>query len=122
MHAQLAASRARKDGALAAYEQTVLRALEDTENAFVRYGAALAQAESLVARQRAAERARDLAARQYEAGSSDSLVRLDAERSALAAARDVVAAETERNLALVAVYKALGGGWSTMASDGIAAQ
>lgn len=122
LHAQLAASRARKDGALAFYEQAVLRALEETENAFVRYGAAVARTESLVARQRAAERARDLAVNQYEAGGADPLARLDAERTALAAARDVNAAETERNLAIVAVYKALGGGWEIVTSEGIAAQ
>ena len=122
LHAQLAASHARKDGALAVYEQTVLRALEETENAFVRYGAAVARAESLAARQRAAERARALALSQYDAGRADPLVRLDAERNALAAARDTIAAETERNLALVAVYKALGGGWRIAPGDRIAAQ
>lgn len=122
LHAQLTASRARTDGALAAYEQTVLRALEETENAFVRYGAAVTQTESLLARQRAAERARDLAVQQYDAGRADPLVRLDAQRTALAAARDVVAAETERNLAIVAVYQALGGGWTIAPSDSIAAQ
>lgn len=122
LHAQLSASHARKDGALAAYEQTVLRALEETENAFVRYGAAVARAESLLARQHAAERARDLAVTQYEAGRADPLARLDAERTALAAARDVVAAETERNLAVVAVYKALGGGWTIAPAENIAAQ
>jgi multidrug efflux system outer membrane protein len=122
LHAQLTASRARKDGVLATYEQTVLRALEETENAFVRYGAAVARTESLVARQRAAERARDLAVNQYEAGGADPLARLDAERTALAAARDVIAAETERNLAIVAVYKALGGGWEIASPESIAAR
>ena len=63
-----------------------------------------------------------MAAHQYEAGSADPPTRLDAERTALASARDVIAAETERNLAIVAVYKTLGGGWTTSPSDGIPAQ
>ncbi len=109
LRAQLAASRARADGALANYEATVLRALEDTENALVRYGAALARGESLDARRAAAERARTLAIHQYEAGATDSLARLDAERTVLAAERDALFARTERHLALVSLYKALGG-------------
>jgi multidrug efflux system outer membrane protein len=112
LQAQLGASRARADGALAHYEKTVLRALEETENAFKHYAAALDRSASLEARHAAAERARVLATQQYEAGSSDPLARLDAERLALAAARDVIAVHTERQLALVMLYKALGGGWS----------
>lgn len=122
LQAQLAASRARTDGALAAYEQTVLRALEETENALARYAAAMARMEPLLARQRAAERARDLALEQYEVGRADPLARLDAERTALGAARDVIASETERNLAIVALYKALGGGWAAVPASSIAGQ
>ncbi|MDP3071391.1 MAG: efflux transporter outer membrane subunit [Opitutaceae bacterium] len=109
LRAQLTASRARADGALAHYEATVLRALEDTENALARYRAALARGDSLDARRAAADRARTLALRQYEAGATDPLARLDAERTALAAGRDALSAHTERHLALVALYKALGG-------------
>ena len=111
LRAQLRAAEARADGVIANYERTVLRALEDTENALARYRAAVTRAEALVLRQAAAERARTLANRQYEAGGADPLARFDAERTALAAERDVIAANTERNLALIAVYKALGGGW-----------
>lgn len=109
LQAQLAASRAHADGALAYYEATVLRALEDTENALARYRAALARGDSLDARRAAADRARTLAHRQYEAGATDPLSRLDAERTALTAERDAVNARTERHLALVSLYKALGG-------------
>lgn len=109
LRARLAASRARADGALAAYEATVLRALEDTENALTRYRAALARTDLLESRHAAAHRALGLAQRQEEAGATDSLARLDAERTALGAGRDALAARTERHLALVALYKALGG-------------
>jgi multidrug efflux system outer membrane protein len=109
LRTQLAGSRAHADGALAHYEATVLRALEDTENALARYRAAIARGDSLDARRAAAERARTLALRQYEAGATDPLARLDAERTALAAERDALTARTERYLALVGLYKALGG-------------
>ena len=109
LKAQLAASHARADGALAHYEATVLRALEDTENALARYRAALARANSLDARRAAADRARTLAVRQSEAGAADPMARLDAERTALDAQRDALVARTERHLALVGLYKALGG-------------
>lgn len=112
LHAQLQASEARADGLLAAYERTVLRALEETENALARYGAATARGDTLSARHAAAERARVLAQRLDQAGGADPLARLDAERTALAAERELIAAHTERSLALVALYKALGGGWN----------
>jgi len=112
LHAQLRASQARAEGALANYERTVLQALEETENALARYAAAQARTLSLAARRSATERARTLANQQYEAGSADPLARLDAERTALAAERDLIAADNERRLALIAIYKALGGGWN----------
>lgn len=97
--------------AFAYYEQTVLRALEDMENGMLRYRAAEDRLRILVERQVAAERAWGIARTQYEAGAIDSLENNDAERTALAAAREVVAAATEHRLAVVALYKALGGGW-----------
>lgn len=47
--------------------------------------------------------------RSSAAGAVDPLARLDAERTARAAERDALSARTERHLALVGLYKALGG-------------
>jgi multidrug efflux system outer membrane protein len=105
------ASRFDAEGALASYEQTVLRALEDVENALVRYRTAEESLRLLGERQAAAERGLQIAHAQYEAGAIGSLEATDAERTALAAERETVDAATEHRLAVVALYKALGGGW-----------
>jgi len=105
------ASRFEAQGALAFYEQNVLRALEDMENALVRYRSADERLRLLAERQLAAERALRIAQAQYEAGAINSLEATDAERNALAAGRETVSAATEQRLAVVALYKALGGGW-----------
>ena len=105
------ASQFEAEGMVAFYEQTVLRALEDMENGMLRYRSAEDRLRLLAERQAAAERAWRFARSQSEAGASDSLEANDAERTALAAAREMVSAATEHRLAVVALYKALGGGW-----------
>lgn len=106
------ASQFEAEGVFAHYEQTVLRALEDVENGMLRYRTAEDRWGILVERQAAAERAWQIARTQHEAGAIDSLQANDAERIALAAAREMVSAATEHRLAVVGLYKALGGGWA----------
>ena len=80
MKARINASRARSDGALLNYEQTVLRALEDTEDSLVTYSRArdrLVHDQDAVTASGTASR---LARLRYENGSSDFLQVLDAER------------------------------------------
>ena len=105
------ASQYEAEGTLAHYEQTVLGALEDVENALVRYRTAEERLHSLAERQAAADNALEIATSQYEAGAIDSLETTDAERGALIAARESAMAAIEQRLAVVAVYKSLGGGW-----------
>jgi multidrug efflux system outer membrane protein len=111
LNASRRASQFRAEGALASFEQTVLRALEDVENAIVRYRAAEERLNSLVQRQAAAESAFRIAQAQYSAGAVSALEAIDAERIALASARDTVRAATEQRLSVIAINKALGGGW-----------
>jgi multidrug efflux system outer membrane protein len=105
------ASRFQADGVLALYEQSVLRALEDMENALVRYRTADERLRLLMERQSAAARALRVAHEQYQAGAISSLEATDAERTALVAERETLLAVTEQQLSIVALYKALGGGW-----------
>lgn len=103
--------RARFEQARIAYEQTVLTALEDVENALT----AWRNEEDRNGRLRAALAAsRDAEAQSqalYRAGVSDFLDVLDAQRSRQSREAQLVSSDTERALALVALYKALGGGW-----------
>ncbi len=111
IRARIAAGEARADAALAAYEQTVLRALEETESALLAYGKLQDRLRHLVEQAQAATDAARLARVLFEEGAADYLSVLDAERSRFSAESAVATAQTDLHLALVAVYKALGGGW-----------
>lgn len=113
VRARLRASEARADGALAAYELAVLRALEDTENAFTGYAQQQARLSSLSQQAAASRRAAELARIQYREGVIDFLRLLDAERTLLEAEDGVAQGETALQTGVVAIYKALGGGWET---------
>jgi multidrug efflux system outer membrane protein len=109
--ASVKAAKANAEGQLAAYEKTVLTALEETENALVDFGRLQAQRDHLAASARAAAVAVDLANQRYQSGMVDFLIVLDAERTQLAVEDQLAQSRTRTATALVAVYKALGGGW-----------
>jgi len=111
VRARIRAAEAEADGLLAAYERTVLTALEETENALVRFGRARERQLSIAVASRASARAAELARLRYRNGVDSFLNVLDAEQRLLDAQDQSAVAETESALALVAVYKALGGGW-----------
>ena len=111
VRARIAGAKARADGALLRYEQSVLRALEETENSLVSHARAR---ERLVHAEQAASAnstAADLARLRFEGGTSDFLQVLDAERSQLEAEDRLAQTRTEAATSLIAVYKSLGGGW-----------
>lgn len=105
------ASEARADEALANYQRTVLRALEDVDNALVGYNQQRERVQHLVEQAEQSRHAASLARARYEAGAADYLELLDAERTQLAAEDQLAAAEADVNLQAIALYKALGGGW-----------
>jgi outer membrane protein TolC len=98
-------------GQLAAYQQTVLRALEETENAFVGYGEEQRRLANLMEQARQSERAAQLAQVRYREGVTDFLTLLDAQRTQLQAEDAVAVSEVQVYTGVVAIYKALGGGW-----------
>jgi multidrug efflux system outer membrane protein len=109
--AHVESSRARSDVALATYEQTVLRALEETEDALVTHARtrdSLRDATDAAVASRTAAR---IARTRYEGGLVDFLDVLDAERTQLTAEDQLAQSRTEAATSLIAVYKALGGGW-----------
>ncbi len=109
VRARLRASKAQADGAAAEYEQAVLLALEDTENALTRYAKQQARLGIVAEQAQAARKAESLAQLRYREGSEDFLALLDAQRNQLAADDALAAAEASVNVSVVAVYKALGG-------------
>ncbi len=111
VRARLRGADAEADGALASYEQQVLLALEESENAFSDYGKRQQRLVSLIRQSESSRAAADLAAIRYREGTVDFLVLLDAQRERLAAEDSQAQAEVEMYQGVVAIYKALGGGW-----------
>ncbi|HZE91349.1 MAG TPA: efflux transporter outer membrane subunit [Rhizobacter sp.] len=113
VRAGIQASKARTDAALALYEQTVLRALEETEGALIGFNRAEARKVSLQSAAEQSEIAARLARERFDAGVTDFLTVLDAERRLLEDQNQLVQGQTAAAVSLVAVYKALGGGWKS---------
>jgi outer membrane protein, multidrug efflux system len=94
---------------VAAFEQVVLRALEETENALVTYREDQQRLVKLVEQARESSRAAAIARVRYREGVADFLALLDAERTELQAEDAVADAESGVFVSVIAVYKALGG-------------
>jgi multidrug efflux system outer membrane protein len=112
VRARIGSARAQTDAALASYEGAVLNALEDTEAALVSYGRSQSRRDALQVAATASDKAADLARRRFEGGLIDFLEVLDAERTALSAELLLSQSRTDAATSLIAVYKALGGGWN----------
>ena len=114
VRARIRATDAVAEGALAFYAQTVLNALEETENALVRFARARQRQSHLHIAASSSARAVELARVRYSDGIDSFLNVLDAERQLLELQDQLAQSETESALALVALYKALGGGWENV--------
>src|SRR5262245_8233814 len=101
-------------GALAAYQSTVLAALEETEDSLVSYHNQLRTTESLRASAEASAKAAELARLRYRDGITTFLTQLDAERRMLEAQERLAESETRVATELVGLYKALGGAWEVV--------
>lgn len=115
---RIAAQEAATHHAYVLYEQTVLVALEDVESAMVYYKRERARRDALRRATAAARCAAELAQARYEDGLTDFQDVVDAERSLVNLETSLVQSEGQVAVDLVALYKALGGGWT----PGVSAQ
>ena len=115
VRARIAASEARTQEALLVYDQTVLRALQETDDAFKAYGAAGSTLGLRLLESGANREAARLARVRFSAGEGLYLEVLEAERADFASRRALAVARTDQRLAVVSIYKALGGGWELCA-------
>lgn len=111
---------AASDAALARYEQTVLRALEETDASLTNYTKSIVKQEHLRESAEASLEAARLARVRFENGAADFLTVLDAERSALQAEDALAQSQTQTATALLAMYKALGGGFRPVTQTALA--
>ena len=95
------------------YQQTVLQAWHDVDNALTAYAAEQRRRSALAVSVAENRHALDLSRQRYQQGVADFLNVLDAERSLLAAEQQLADSTTTVSANLVQLYKALGGGWET---------
>jgi outer membrane protein, multidrug efflux system len=118
---QVDVARARAEQARYGYEQTVLVALQEVNDALV---GVRASRDVTAAQERQTEALRSayrLADRRYQNGISSYLEVLDAQRNLFAAELALALAERLQLSAAVELYKALGGGWPVAAGGASAA-
>ncbi|MHB1402394.1 MAG: efflux transporter outer membrane subunit [Thiobacillus sp.] len=112
LRAQVEIQDAVREQAQVTYEQTVLTALQEVENALVALARNRERVEALAIAAESAGNAAQLARQRYSAGLIDFQSVLDTERSVLSAEDSLASSRADGVLALIRLYKALGGGWS----------
>ena len=106
-----------QEQALIQYEAVILGALEEVENALVAYAEVQQRRQSLSEATQAAQKAAELAQYKYQAGLTDFTNILDAQRSLLSFQEQLAQSNGDVTSNLVRLYKALGGGWPSLAKD-----
>ncbi len=116
LRAQVEIQDAVREQALYAYQRAVLAALQDVENALVDLAHNRDRHEALTNAVGAARDAAELARLRYSTGLIDFQSVLDSERNVLLLEESLARNRADEVLALISLYKALGGGWSTAES------
>jgi NodT family efflux transporter outer membrane factor (OMF) lipoprotein len=111
VRARIAASRADGDAQLAQYQQSVLLALEDVENALVSYARSQDRDVQLQLAAKDSKLAADLASVRFKDGATGLLDLLDAQRVQLQAEDAYAEGHSNSALSAVLLYKSLAGGW-----------
>ncbi len=113
LRAQVEVQDALREQKLAAYDKAVLTALEEVQNALVALSGGSERQQALTSAAGAARTAALLARHRYSAGLIDFQTVLTTERTLLSIEDSLASAEAERVTALIQLYKALGGGWTS---------
>ncbi|MBB5350733.1 NodT family efflux transporter outer membrane factor (OMF) lipoprotein [Haloferula luteola] len=111
IQANIEASTAATDQAIASYRSTVITGLSEVEDALI---ACKRSAERLSAIEKATVLAREsdrLARISYQAGEIDFLSVLDSQRTLLGLEDSLLSTQSDRTNAYISLYQALGGGW-----------
>jgi NodT family efflux transporter outer membrane factor (OMF) lipoprotein len=112
IRSNIAVQDARQREALISYRSSVLNALEEVQNALVNYAQEQERRDRLNEAAQQSQLAVDLATEQYKAGLTDFLAVLDAQRELYADEDQAVQSQTSIATNVIALYRALGGGWN----------
>ncbi len=118
LRAGVRSARAAYDQAYASYKQTALQAFQDVEDAIVRYQADQRRWSALTGAYQAALRGEAIARQQYGVGITDYTNVLNAQGSLYSIQDQLTQADSALATDVVALYKALGGGWDDAAVSG----
>lgn len=120
LRAQERGAVARRDQAAFAYRRTALTAFREVDDALAGYRRIAQQAQDLADQAAAARGALENATNRYRAGYSAYIEQLDAQRSLLTAQLALTQTQADRLTNFVALYQAMGGGWSRAEIDATA--
>jgi NodT family efflux transporter outer membrane factor (OMF) lipoprotein len=109
--ARVRQAKASQAAALAAFDEVVLTALKETEQALTTYGAALEHRRALAEAQERIHRSFEIARDGFGAGSTSYLDVLTTEQSLVALDAEVASSDAELIQRQIDLFKALGGGW-----------
>ncbi len=113
LKATLELNKAQQQEAAINYQKTVLTAWHEVDNALTAYQTEQARRDQLIQAVAQNQRALGLAQSRYQEGVSDFLQVLTAQQNLLSTQQALAQATTNVSANLVALYKALGGGWET---------
>lgn len=99
------------------YEERVLQAFREVDDAIAAYVSAKENTDLMLKLRISSEKYVELARFQYLEGQTDYLDVLDAQRSYFNAEIDYSNAVRDQYLAMIGLYKALGGGWRQLSHD-----
>lgn len=108
---QVELAEARRDEVLLAYQQTILESLRDVSDALIAYRRNREFRDQQQLLTRSAGDALRLTTLRYQGGASSYLEVLDADTRLFAAQLVLAQAQLNELLAIVQIYRALGGGW-----------
>jgi NodT family efflux transporter outer membrane factor (OMF) lipoprotein len=113
LKATLYLRKAQQQEAAINYQKTVLNAWHEVDNALTAYRTEQTRRDQLAQAVTQNQRALSLAQSRYQEGVADFLQVLTAQQNLLSTQQQLALATTNVSANLVAVYKALGGGWET---------
>lgn len=113
--ASLDLARVRKDISVAKYEGAIQVAFREVADSLAANDTLRREEASRLALARSSEAALRLSEARYKGGVDSHLRYLDAQRSTFANQMTYIDTSTQRQIALVGLYKALGGGWTQSA-------
>ena len=107
------AQKAFREQMVLTYKKTVLTAIQDVENALIAYTKEQEHHKALIDAVAANRKAVDLSTQLYVDGQTEFLSVLDAQRSLYSSEDSLVQSTRTLSTDLIALYKALGGGWDS---------